>query len=62
MSSKIKNKLIKNVAQTKNIIKQDIDLLAAPSDAGGLPDFSNPINNFRYFFVLAAILFVVTFR
>ena len=47
---------------TRNIIKQDIDLLAAPSDAGGLPDFSSPVNNFRYFFVLAAILFIVTFR
>ena len=46
----------------RNIIKQDIDLLAAPLDAGGLPDFSSPINNFRYFFVIAAILFVVTFR
>ena len=47
---------------TRNIIKQDIDLLAAPSDAGGLPDFSSPYNNFRYLFVLAAILFVVTLR
>ena len=46
----------------KNLIKQDIDLLAAPSDAGGSPDFSSPINNFRYFFILAAFLFIVTFR
>jgi len=46
----------------KNLIKQDIDLLAAPSDTGGLPDFSSPVNNFRYLFILAAILFVVTFR
>jgi len=47
---------------TKNLIKQDIDLLAVPSDAGGLPDFSSPVNNFRYLFILAALLFIVTFR
>jgi hypothetical protein len=47
---------------TSNIIKQYIDRLAAPSDEGGLPDFSSPYNNFRYLFVLAAILFVITFR
>ena len=46
----------------RNLIKQDIDLLAVPSDTGGLPDFSSTYNNFRYFFILAAFLFVVTFR
>ena len=46
---------------TKEIIKQSIDNIAAASDSGELPDFSSPVNYFRYFGVLGAILFMVTF-
>ena len=46
----------------KGIIKQSIDNIATATDTGELPDFSNPVNNFRYFGVIGAILFIVTFR
>ena len=46
----------------KGIIKQSIDNIATATDSGELPDFSNPVNNFRYFGVIGAILFIVTFR
>ena len=46
----------------KSIIKQSIDNIAAVTDSGDLPDFSNPVNNFRYFGIIGAILFIVTLR
>ncbi len=46
----------------KGIIKQSIDNIATATDTGELPDFSNPVNNFRYFGAIGAILFIVTFR
>ena len=45
----------------KCIIKQSIDTLASTSESGGTPDFSSPMNYFRYCFYIAAILAVVTF-
>ena len=47
---------------TKGIIKQSIDNIATATDSGEVPDFSNPVNNFRYFGIIGAILFIVTFR
>ena len=46
----------------KGIIKQSVDNIATATDSGELPDFSNPVNNFRYFGVIGAILFILTFR
>ena len=45
----------------KGIIKQSIETLASASDTGGIPDFSSPMNYFRYCFYIAAILAVITF-
>ena len=47
---------------TKGIIKQSVDNIATATDSRELPDFSNPVNNFRYFGIIGAILFIVTFR
>ena len=52
----------RSMVLTKDIIKQSIDNIAAASDSGEIPDFSSPVNNFRYFGVLGAVLFILTFR
>ena len=52
----------RSMVMTKGIIKQSIDNIATPTDSGELPDFSNPVNNFRFFGAIGAILFIVTFR
>ena len=46
----------------KGIVKQSIDTLASTSDTVGVPDFSSPMNYFRYCFYIAAILAVITFK
>ena len=43
------------------IIKQSIDTLASTSENGGKPDFSSPMNYFRYCFYIAAFLSIITF-
>jgi len=49
------------MVQEKKIIKQSLDTLNSSPETGGGPDFSNPMNYFRYSFYLAAFLALLTF-
>ena len=45
----------------KSIIKQSIDVIASTSETGGKPDFSSPMNYFRYCIYIAAFFAIATF-
>jgi len=49
------------MVQEKKIIKQSLDTLNSSPENGGGPDFSNPMNYFRYSFYFAALLALLTF-